>query len=297
MSRAAMPFPAELFNNEVLYEVSDGVAVVTLNRPKQMNTMGKYINTGVQVALDMAAEDPEVRVVVFTGSGRAFCAGGNLDSEEDGASSGFKAREGQKIPATVTMAVRNLRSGMSSAELLRNMDKPTIAAVNGACAGAGLGWATACDIRFAAESAVFRSAFLSAGLSGDYGGTWLLPRIVGPARAREMYLLNRKVSAADAKAWGLVSDVWPDAEFMDRVMAEAKTMAAAAPLALKRIKQNLIDADRLMSFSEALDAEAERHARTAFHPDAAEAGKAFMTKKPPNFTGLKQQERWRLSKL
>lgn len=292
-----MAFPADLFNNEVLYEVSDGVAVITLNRPKQMNTMGKHLNAGVQVALDLAAEDSEVRVVVFTGNGRAFCAGGNLDSEEDGASSGFKAKEGQKIPATVTMAVRSLRSGMTTVELLRNMDKPTIAAVNGACAGAGLGWATACDIRFAAESAIFRTAFLTAGLSGDYGGTWTLPRIVGPARAREMYLLNRKVSAADARAWGLVSDVWPDADFMDRVMAEARTMAAAAPLALKRIKQNLIDADRVTSFSEALDNEAERHARTAFHPDAAEAGKAFMTKKPPNYQGVKRQERWQLSKL
>lgn len=292
-----MAFPSELFKNEVLYEVSDGVAVITLNRPKQMNTMGKYLNTGVQVALDLAAEDPEVRVVVLTGNGRAFCAGGNLDSQDDGASSGFKAKEGQKIPATVTAAVRNLRGGMASSELLREMDKPTIAAVNGACAGAGFGWACACDLRFAAESAIFRTAFLSAGLSGDYGGSWTLPRIVGPAKAREMYLLNRKVTSAEAKACGLVSDVWPDAEFMQRVLAEAKAMAAAAPLALKRIKQNLNDADRTTVFAEALDMEAERHARSAFHPDAAEAGRAFMTKTAPNFQGVRQTAQWQRAKL
>merc|ERR1719356_2166379 len=125
------------------------------------------------------------------------------------------------------------------------MDKPTVAAVNGACAGAGFAWACACDLRFAAESAVFRTAFASAGLSGDYGGTWTLPRIVGPAKARELYLLNRKVPAPEAKAMGLVTDVFPDAELMPRVLAEARAMAALPQVALKRIKQNLLDADRL----------------------------------------------------
>merc|ERR1712190_24254 len=185
-----------------------------MNQPKSMNTMGPQLNAGVQVALDLASEDDDVRVVVFTGSGKAFCAGGNLGGGEDSASAGFRAKEGQQIPATVRAAVRNLRSGMSSSDLLRNMDKPTIAAVNGACAGAGFAWACACDLRFAAESAVFRSAFASAGLSGDYGGTWTLPRIVGPAKARELYMLNKKVGANEAKAIGLVSDVFPDASFM-----------------------------------------------------------------------------------
>jgi 2-(1,2-epoxy-1,2-dihydrophenyl)acetyl-CoA isomerase len=115
--------------------------------------------------------------------------------------------------------------------------------VNGACAGAGFSWACACDLRFASDKAIFRSGFLTAGLSGDYGGTWTLPRIVGSAKARELYLLNRKISAIEAKSINLVSDVYPIDSFMDEVMAQAKTMAEAPPLALKRIKQNLNDAD------------------------------------------------------
>lgn len=295
-----MAFPTELFKNAVLYDVKDGVAVITMNQPESMNTMSYNINVGVQVALDLAEADPDVRVVVFTGKGRAFCAGGALSggNEEGGASSGFKGKEGQKIPATVTQAVRNLRAGMTSSEQLRNMDKPTIAAVNGACAGAGFSWACACDLRFAAKSAVFRTAFLSAGLSGDYGGTWTLPRIVGPAKAREMYMLNRKVLAEEAKAIGLVSDVYPDGDgFMAAVMKEATAMAAAAPLALKRIKQNLNDADRILAMSDALDGEAERHARSAFHPDAAEAGKAFMQKRAGKFAGVGKKASWQLSKI
>merc|ERR1712072_1659515 len=112
-------------------------------------------------------------------------------------------------------------------------------------------------------------------------------------KARELYLLNRKVPAEEAKAIGLVSDVYPDGEeFMAAVMKEAKTMAAAPPLALKRIKQNLNDADRILAFSDALDGEAERHARSAFHPDAAEAGRAFMQKRAGNFAGTGKKEPW-----
>jgi len=152
------------------------------------------------------------------------------------------------------------------------------------------------DLRFAAQSAVFKTSFASAGLSGDYGGTWTLPRIVGPAKARELYLLNKKVTASEAKSIGLVSDVFPDDQLLDKVLEEAKTMAAAAPLALKRIKQNLNDADRLV-FSEALDLEAERHQRAGFHPDANEAGKAFMEKRKPNFQGVEKRKPWQMSKL
>jgi 2-(1,2-epoxy-1,2-dihydrophenyl)acetyl-CoA isomerase len=239
----------------------------------------------------------KMQVIVFTGTGRAFCAGGNLSPDaEDGAASGFKGKGG-KIPSTVSMAVRNLRQGMASSELFRNIDKPTIAAVNGACAGAGLAWACACDLRFAAEGAIFRSGFLTAGLSGDYGGTWTLPRIVGPAKAREMYLMNKKIGAEEAKAIHLVTDVFPKETFMASVMEIATEMASAPPLALKRIKQNLIFADANTNFSAALDHEAERHARVAYHPDAAEAGLSFMQKRKPVFKGLDKKKPWELSKL
>lgn len=293
-----MAFPSELFKDAVLYDVQDGIAIITMNQQKTMNTFSGELSVGVTVALDMASEDPNVRVVVLTGSGKAFSAGGSLSGGEGkSASDGFRAPKGSKIPATVNAAIRNLRMGMKSSEVLKFMDKPTIAAVNGACAGAGFSWACACDLRFAADSAIFRTAFASAGLSGDYGGTWTLPRIVGPAKARELYLLNKKIRAEEAKSIGLVADVFPDSDFLGRVLQEARIMSEAPPLALKRIKQNLNDADRLLSFSEALDLEAERHARSGFHPDAAEAGKAFVEKRAGNFTGSGKREPWEMSKL
>jgi len=293
-----MAFPSELFKDAVLYDVQDGIAVITMNQPKTMNTFSGELSVGVTVALDIASEDPNVRVVVLTGTGKAFSAGGSLTAGEGkSASDGFRAPKGSKVPATVNAAIRNLRTGMKSSEVLRFMDKPTIAAVNGACAGAGFSWACACDLRFAAESAVFRTAFASAGLSGDYGGTWTLPRIVGPAKARELYLLNKKIRSEEAKSIGLVSDVFPDSDFLSQVLQEARIMSEAPPLALKRIKQNLNDADRVLSFSEALDSEAERHARSGFHPDAAEAGKAFVEKRAGNYKGSGKREPWEMSKL
>eukprot|EP01065_Artemidia_motanka_P048693 TRINITY_DN78_c4_g1_i1.p1 TRINITY_DN78_c4_g1~~TRINITY_DN78_c4_g1_i1.p1 ORF type:complete len:294 (+),score=101.20 TRINITY_DN78_c4_g1_i1:68-949(+) len=290
-------FPSDAFKNEVLYSVADGVAVITLNAPDRMNTMSGALNQGVAVALDLAAEDPDVRCVVITGAGRAFCAGGNLKSETEGAASGFKAKEGQKIPATVHAAVRQLRLSMTTSELMRCMDKPTIAAVNGAAAGAGFSWACACDLRFCSDAAVFRSAFLTAGLSGDFGGTWTLPRIVGPAKARELYLLNRKVGPEEAKRIGLVSEVFPRASFMDSVMQIARELAAAPPLALKRIKQNLVDSDSDHSFASHLNSEADRHARSAYHPDAGEAGKAFVQRRAPKFAPVAQRESWQYARL
>ncbi len=223
-------------------------------------------------------DSDDVRVVILTGAGsKSFCAGGNLSPDSlEGAANGFKARPDDPLPPTVTGAARALRSGMTTSQLLREMPKPTIAAINGACAGAGLSWACACDLRFAAETSVFRTAFLTAGLSGDYGASWTLPRIVTPAKARELFLLNPKVSAADALAMGLVSAVFKQSEFLPRVLAIANELALAPPLALSRIKANLLDADRELSFCQHLDIEADRHARSAFHPDAAEAGTAFM---------------------
>jgi 2-(1,2-epoxy-1,2-dihydrophenyl)acetyl-CoA isomerase len=282
-----------------------------------MNTMSKEMNMGVLVALEIAAQDETVSVIVLTGSGtRAFCAGGNLQADDSGQSSASAGmRQTQSgIPPTAFGAVRNLRISMNSSWLLRNISKPTICAVNGACAGAGFSWACACDLRFASENSVFRAGFLTAGLSGDYGGmtsdfiisgrlfivfvgTWTLPRIVGPAKAREIYMLNQKIRAPDAKAMGLVSDVFPVENLMEQVMKVAVGLAAAPQLALKRIKMNLNDADRVLSFSEALDIESERHARTGYHPDAMEAGIAFIQKRKPQFMGISGVEAWHMSKL
>ena len=265
-----------------------------------MNTMSAHVNAGVLQALEMCADDKTVRVVVFTGSGeRAFCAGGNL--EGGGASSGFRGQTGSdKPPPTVRGAVRNLRHIATTSLILHNSHFVSIAAVNGACAGAGLSWACACDIRLAAENALFRGGFLTAGLSGDFGGSWTLPRIVGPAKAREIYILNEKIRAQEALRIGLVSKVIPSRgnAFQAAVQKIAQRLANEAPLALLRIKANFLDSDRNTSFSEHLDVETERHAKCGYHPDAAEAGKAVLSKRKPKFSNVgENRSSWEMSRL
>jgi 2-(1,2-epoxy-1,2-dihydrophenyl)acetyl-CoA isomerase len=164
------------------------------------------------------------------------------------------------------------------------MPKITIAAINGACAGAGFSWACACDLRIAAEGAKFSTAFMNAGLTGDFGGTWTLPRLVGPAKARELYLLSEVFDSSEALRIGLVSHVTPKEELMSSVMAVSEKLARRAPTALQGIKANLNDSLRL-SFSEALDREAERHQRAAQTKDAIEAARAFIEKREPKFIG------------
>ena len=175
----------------VRFEVSGPVATITLNRPDRLNAMTEELIAGVLVLLEQVSADEAIRVLVLTGAGRGFCAGGDL-----GAMGEFAE------PRTPGASIAQLRRLHRTTELLHEMPKPTIAAVNGPCAGAGLSWACACDLRIAAESAVFRTAFLSAGLTGDFGGTWLLTRLVGAGRARDLYFRNEKLSAAAAAAWG-----------------------------------------------------------------------------------------------
>jgi 2-(1,2-epoxy-1,2-dihydrophenyl)acetyl-CoA isomerase len=216
-----------------------------------------------------------VRVVILTGAGRGFCAGGDLSAGEGGGVLSGKAIERD---------VGRLRQYMQSSRLLHEMPKPTIAAINGPCAGAGLSWACAVDLRYAAASAKFSTAFLTAGLSGDFGGTWTLPRIVGPAKARELYLLAERFDAREAERIGLVSRVVADDELMPYVRSVAERLRAAAPLALRAIKENLNDALEV-GFAEMLDREPGRHVRCAHTRDATEAARAFVEKRPPKFEG------------
>lgn len=266
---------------DVEYEVVDAVATITLNRPESMNTMGGEILPLTNAYLAKAAGDVEVRAVVLTGTGRAFCAGGDLRDM----AAGNRGTPGESVgPRSVARAVSELRHHMRSSQLLREMPKVTIAAINGACAGAGFSWACACDLRYAAESAVFNSAFLTAGLSGDFGGTWTLPRIVGPAKARELYLMPERFDAAEALRIGLVSAVAPNDEFADFIREKATRAASFAPLTAASIKANLNDADHV-SFAEALDREADRHIRSGLTDDSREAARAFLEKRTPTFTG------------
>ena len=241
----------------VRFEVSGPVATITLNRPDRLNAMTGELIGGVLACLEQAAADDAIRAVVLTGAGRGFCAGGDL-----GAMGEFAG------PRTEEASRAELRRLHRTTELLHEMPKATIAAVNGPCAGAGLSWACACDLRIAAESAVFRTAFLSAGLTGDFGGTWSLTRLVGAGRARHLFFLNEKLSAASAAAIGLVGEVVPDGALMGRVADIASGLAQAPPHVVAGIKQNLNDAQEL-GLHTLLNAEADRQVRAAAsHPSA-----------------------------
>jgi 2-(1,2-epoxy-1,2-dihydrophenyl)acetyl-CoA isomerase len=241
----------------VRFEVSGPVATITLNRPDRLNAMTEELIGGVLARLEQASADDAIQAVVLTGAGRGFCAGGDL-----GAMGEFAG------PRTEEASRAELRRLHRTTELLHEMPKVTIAAVNGPCAGAGLSWACACDLRIAAESAVFRTAFLSAGVTGDFGGTWSLTRLVGAGRARHLFFLNEKLSAASAAAIGLVGEVVPDGALMGRVADIASGLAQAPPHVVAGIKQNLNDAQEL-GLHAMLNAEADRQVRAALtHPSA-----------------------------
>jgi len=255
-----------------LYAVADGVATITLNRPERLNAMTFELIDEVLARLEEAASDPMVRVVVLTGAGRAFCAGGDLSSIE----------EHQDRPVSIESEISAMRARQRSSELLHGMPKVTVAAINGACVGAGLSWACAADIRIASSTAVFRTAFLSAGMTGDFGGSWTLTRLVGTARARELYLLNEKIDARRALELGLVHRVVEPDELAGSLQTLTASLAGAAPKALAGIKANLNDALRL-EFAAMLDTEAERHIRASKGDEALEAARAFLEKRAPRF--------------
>jgi 2-(1,2-epoxy-1,2-dihydrophenyl)acetyl-CoA isomerase len=262
-------------SQSIIYETDGAVATVTLNRPDRLNAMNRELIEAAVATLERAASDEAIRVLILTGAGRGFCAGGDLAGFADGE---FKR------PQPIEGRIAELRRNMRSSQILRESDMITIAAINGACAGAGFSWACACDLRYAAASAKFNTAFLNAGLSGDFGGTYSLTQIVGNAKARELYLLAERFDAAAAERIGLVTKVLPDGELMQYVRGVARKLAESAPIALRRIKQNLNDATRL-GFAEALDREADRHSRCGMTEDNTEAAKAFLEKRKPVFKG------------
>jgi 2-(1,2-epoxy-1,2-dihydrophenyl)acetyl-CoA isomerase len=207
------------------------------------------------------AGDGAVRTVVLTGAGRGFCAGGDVTSMTGGGS-------GEPV---------DLRSIMQISELLHTMPAITVAAVNGPCAGAGLSFACACDLRYAARSAIFVSAFLRVGSSGDHGSAWVLTRAVGPAKARELLLLGERVDADEALRIGLVSAVLDDDVLAARVDGIAARLAAMPPTAARLMKQNLDDAISL-PLGPYLDAETERFAECSGSEESVAAAKAFLEK-------------------
>ncbi len=259
----------------VLIERFDGIARLTLNRPDRLNAMSDaMLDLLVDLVADVTA-DQDVRVIVLTGAGRGFCVGGDLDAFSE---------SGDAEPVSRGASIEKLHRHMRASELLRSSPAVSVAAVNGACAGAGLSLAAACDLRVSSSAAVFRSAFVDAALSGDFGGTWLLTRLIGESRAKQMAFLNEKVKPGTALDWGLVSAVHAPEDFGNEVEALARSLAKKAPRALAGLKQNFTDAANL-TFAEASAIEAQRHVDCSRTADLVEAANAFLERREPHFSG------------
>jgi enoyl-CoA hydratase/carnithine racemase len=257
---------------EVLYEVADHIATITLNAPERMNTISGPMLNDLARRLTEANEDAMVRVVILTGKGRAFCAGLDLRQE----------RNGNGLSAASSPTTLNLRN--TPPTVLQAMDKPTICAVNGGAAGYGMDTALGCDIRVMAESAKLAAAFVKRGVVPESGGTWLLPRMLGWAKASELIFTGRTLSARECLTWGLANEVVPDGELMPRAYALAREIAANAPLAVQASKRMM-----RMGLNETFP-DHVHHVYLQLLPlfktqDMAEGMKAFMEKREPKFEG------------
>jgi 2-(1,2-epoxy-1,2-dihydrophenyl)acetyl-CoA isomerase len=254
----------------VRLEVADAIATITLNRPDALNALTVPMKQELLAALRSVERDAAVRVAILTGAGRAFCAGQDLHErlQPDAAPLGEELRE-RYNPIVRAM---------------RGLEKPIIGAINGVAAGAGASLAFACDLRIAAEAATFALAFGRVGLIPDTGATWLLPRLVGSARAAEIAFVGTPVTAADALAIGLVSRVVPADALMEAARELARRLAGGAPRALALTKRALNAAwDR--GLDAALEYEAQLQDMAGRTADHAEGIAAFMDKRPPRFTG------------
>jgi 2-(1,2-epoxy-1,2-dihydrophenyl)acetyl-CoA isomerase len=228
-------------------------------------------------AIREAASDPAVRVIVLSGAGeRAFSAGADLGGA-------FDPPPGEQ--PTLEQGIDELQRRQESSWLLHTVVKPTIAAINGAAAGASLSMAFACDFRLAAAGAPLRTAFAGIGFSGDFGSSWFLTKMVGSARARELMLLGERITAEEALAAGLVHRVFPREEFRKQVDAFAARLAEGPPLAYRYMKRNINLAESGAHLREILDLEAEGQSRTGRSEDLRRASKAFLAKQKPRFEG------------
>jgi len=255
----------------LIVERAGPVATVKLNRPDKRNSIGGPMMVELHAALSDIATDESTRVLVLRGEGADFCPG--ADVKHYGGADAKPASSAWSGVRTFDVAV-----------LLHEMPAVTISAISGACAGAGFGWACACDLRVASQTARFNSAFLDVGVAGDMGGPWTLPRILGAAKARELYFLPGKFDASEALRIGLVSRVSAADMFEADLAALTDRLARAAPLALTTMKANFLAAEA-MGFADYIRLESEKHLRMFQSEDTTEAFKAFVEKRQPVFHG------------
>jgi enoyl-CoA hydratase/carnithine racemase len=264
--------------NELLCVIRDRVATITLNRPEARNAMSDNLTPALRNMIRTCGESPDVGVLLFTGAGKAFCAGGNV-----------KAMGAHRDQVTLAISYEEKVADLQERQrrltgALVSVRKPTIAALPGPAVGAGLALALACDIRIAAASAFVSTGYLRVALSGDYGIAWLLTRLVGTARAREMMFTAERVDATRCEQIGLVNRVVPDEQLPVEAFALAKSLAEGPSQALRYMKDNLDEA-LLFDYATARDHEAERLVRLTTTADHVEAVQAFIDKRKPVFRG------------
>lgn len=259
--------------NPILTDVRDRVATLTLNRPGKLNALSGDLLSQSITTLKEWGRDPDIGAIVVTGSGRAFCAGGDVSN---------MAQAGDDL--TLEQKVDRLRNMQDLSWLLYNLPKVTIAAVNGHAVGAGLGIALACDLRMASATAKFATAYAKVGFGGDFGTTWLLARYAGAPKAKELFFLGDNVDAAEAHRIGIVNRVFEAEKLMGEVMAMAAKIASGPLTSYRYMKAN-VNLAQSTDFRTLLDREAETHTRCGFTEDHKEGVRAFMEKRAAQFTG------------
>lgn len=273
----------------LLEELSDGVLTLTLNRPERLNALNPPLLRALREGMERAARNHEARVVVITGSGRAFCAGGDIagkpekkaDTPEDlSQDTPVKKRP----PDSVATRIEWLRGNMEAVRILHQMEKPTIAMIRGATVSVGMALAAACDFRVVSENASFTTGFAKVGFSGDFGASYFLTRLLGSAKARELMFLSDTFDAQEAKQIGFVSQLVADDELETRTQGLARRLADGPPLTYRFMKKNLTAAIE-GSLEQILDLEATHMVLSSMTNDQREAVKAFMEKRAPKFTG------------
>ena len=261
---------------ELRVDVQDRVALLTFNRPKKLNALSGEITAGLHEELPRLAADPDVGAIVLTGEGRAFCAGGDV--------SGMAKSGAGGAPATLEQRIDGLRRGQEAAWLVHSVPKVTIALVNGFAMGAGLGLAASCDLRLASSMAKFGTAYSKVGFGGDWGTTWQLTRLVGPAVAKELFFTADIIDAEEARRIGLVNRIY-DAESFHAEGMEFASRLARGPLVSYRWMKENVNLAVTQDFRSILDREAISHIRCGETDDHREGVAAFMEKRAPQFTG------------
>jgi 2-(1,2-epoxy-1,2-dihydrophenyl)acetyl-CoA isomerase len=258
----------------LLYEVKDGIATLTLNRPHRLNALGDSLRDDLLDAVTRASADPDVRVMVVTGAGKGFCAGGDVKAMNEA------KEERRERPLLEKIAPSRDRTLLA----MRDAPQPIIAAVNGAAAGAGMNLALGCDIRIASTAARFAQAFVRRGLHPDWGGTYFLPRVVGMAKACELIFTGDVIEAEEALRLGLVSQVVAPEELMPTAQALARRIAAGPPVAIRLAKRALYHSAN-SDLRAALEFETFAQNVCSETEDAREGIRAFVEKRPPVFRG------------